>query len=180
MGVLAVFPLYYQRTGIVRSAGGVCSAITSSRSRMRELKRKHVTLSILWDEYVEHAILNATLCRPLLLVKRQPAAECYCAMARCFSRHCKKSRNSDSRCSSVKLGGNALLLRNAANSPLVGCSSAASFERIRLSISSATPQRVQPGTLAARLTSRHCGWRGGSRNLSHLVNRERTNRSTRR
>src|SRR3984893_12604507 len=173
MGVLAVFPLYYQRTGIVRSAGGVCSAITSSRSRMRELKRKHVTLSILWDEYVEHAILNATLCRPLLLIKRQPAAECYCPMARCFSRHCKKSRNSDSRCSSVRFAGtDTLLLRNAANSPLVGCSSASSFERIRLSISSATPQRVQPGTLAARLTSRHFGWRGGSRNLFHLVKRD--------
>ena len=40
MGVLAVFPLYYQRTGIVRSAGGVCSAIT--RRGVARICRQHV------------------------------------------------------------------------------------------------------------------------------------------
>src|SRR5262245_60963943 len=41
-------------------------------------------------------------------------------------------------------------------------------------------QRVQPGTVAARLTSRHFGWRWGSKNLSHLVKRASVNLCTRR
>src|SRR5262249_36241599 len=73
-----------------------------------------------------------------------------------------------------------LSFRKAEKSLLAICGSTASFGRIRRNISSATAQRVQPGTVAARLTSRHFGCRVGSRNLSQLVKRRSTNRSVRR
>src|SRR5262249_3564905 len=100
-----------------------------------------------------------------------------CALVRWFSCQRRNSRNSASRCSCVNPATAGLCpFRKAANSPLSPCASATSLGRMRLSISSAGAQRIQPGTLAARLTSRHFGWRGGSRNLSHLVNRFSTNR----
>src|SRR5262249_32666256 len=75
--------------------------------------------------------------------------------------------------------GEPLSFRKAEKSLLATCGSTASFGR-RRNISSATAQRVQPGTVAARLTSRHFGCRVGSRNLSQLVKRRSPNRSVRR
>ena len=51
---------------------------------------------------------------------------------------------------------------------------------MRCSISSDTLNRVQPGTVAAKFTSRHLGWNGGCTSLSQRLNRYWTNRSTRR
>ena len=90
-----------------------------------------------------------------------------------FCRHSMNWRNRASRCCWLRFAAPDVVFKNASNSALEGLSAlwAEACALRRLSMSSATLHRVQPGTVAAKLTSRHFGWRGGCWNLSHFVKR---------
>src|SRR5215211_2421488 len=99
--------------------------------------------------------LRRCCCTPvsscLLLLCGCSPLRCSFTLLRC---HLRNSPIIALRCSWVNSLSVGLELKKDPTSATVG-----SFRCIRLRISSATLHRVQPGTVAVRLTSRHFGWR---------------------